>query len=100
MNATVQSIKNAVIKFQNGMAQRAATNNTIYEQIANDEWVEAGMHELKEPSTETFGGKIWHEFSTTKLYNRISEKQAFWVAIEFAYANGLDEEVVRKYRRN
>lgn len=96
----LQSIKKILIEYQNLKAQYRRTGNAIYEQMADRMWNENNMNKLEEPSENTFGGKIYKEFSTTKMYFAISEIQAFWVALEFCAENNIDMDLVKKYKKN
>ena len=58
------------------------------------------LGELKEPAPDTLGGQIWHDFTRgDKMKFRISEKQAFIVALEFCRVNGIDKKVIQKYTK-
>lgn len=94
---TLQEIKKAIYNAQNLFANAHKYGNQFYENEANEIWAN-GLAQLKKPSTDTFGGKLLAEFDGKKSHCPMSEKQAFWIALELCATNGIDMEVVKKYK--
>ena len=96
---TLQDIKKAVLEINDCFYGHMYSDPNGW---ANYTYEETVLFDLKDPEKDSFGGKLWNEFTWfgKRRFCKMSEKQAFWIALAFCEANNLEPELVARYSKH